>query len=67
MDLGYHQAAVVGQLPWFYLYLIEDIFSRKITGYEVYEEESGSQAALLMKRRVLREGCWCCTRTTVPR
>lgn len=43
---------------WFYLYLIEDIFSRRITGYEVYEEESGSQAALLMQRTVLREGCW---------
>lgn len=26
---------------WFYLYLIEDVFSRKIVGYEVHLVESG--------------------------
>lgn len=43
---------------WYYLYLIEDVFSRKITGAEVYETESGEQAAALMQRTVLRERCW---------
>ena len=43
---------------WFYLYMIIDIFSRKITGYEVHETESGGLAAELMQRTTLREGCW---------
>jgi len=43
---------------YFYLYLIEDIFSRKIVGYEVHEEENGEQAAVLLHRTVLREGCY---------
>ncbi|HHN6585555.1 TPA: IS3 family transposase, partial [Escherichia coli] len=42
----------------YYLYLIEDVYSRKITGYEVHETESGEQAAALMQRTVLRERCW---------
>ncbi|MFP1729763.1 hypothetical protein ACLEDY_10640 [Lonsdalea quercina] len=33
---------------YFYLYLIEDIFSRKIVGYEVHEEKNGEQAAALL-------------------
>ncbi|HAU3362261.1 TPA: IS3 family transposase, partial [Salmonella enterica subsp. salamae] len=43
---------------WYYLYLVEDVFSRKITGAEVYETESGEQAADLMQRTVLRERCY---------
>lgn len=43
---------------WFYLYLIEDVFSRKIVGYEVYAAESGDYAAELLKRTVLSERCW---------
>ena len=43
---------------YFYLYLIEDIFSRKIVGYEVHEEESGEYAADLLHRTVLRERCY---------
>ncbi|WP_440862954.1 IS3 family transposase [Symbiopectobacterium purcellii] len=43
---------------WFYLYLIEDVFSRKIVGYEVYPVESGEYAAELLKRTVLSERCW---------
>lgn len=43
---------------YFYLYLIEDIFSRKIVGYEVHEEESGEHAAALLHRAVLRERCY---------
>lgn len=43
---------------YFYLYLIEDIFSRKIVGYEVHEEENGEQAAALLHPTVLRERCY---------
>ena len=43
---------------WFYLYLIEDVFSRKIVGYEVHLVESGENAAELLKRTVLSERCW---------
>ncbi|MCP1065909.1 integrase core domain-containing protein [Serratia symbiotica] len=43
---------------YFYLYLIEDIFSRKIIGYEVYEEENGEHATALLHRAVLRERCY---------
>lgn len=43
---------------WFYLYMILDLYSRKITGYEVHEVESGERAAALMQRSVIRERCW---------
>ncbi|WP_126298233.1 IS3 family transposase [Shimwellia blattae] len=43
---------------WYYLYMIIDLYSRKITGYEVHETESGGLAAALMQRTTLREGCW---------
>ncbi len=38
-------------------YLIEDIYSRKAVGWEVYEHESGERAAELMQRTVLGERC----------
>ncbi|CAI8908534.1 transposase [Pseudomonas sp. IT-P218] len=34
---------------FYYLYLIEDIYSRKAVGWEVREAESGEEAALLHK------------------
>ena len=40
-----------------YLYLILDIFSRKIVGWEVHERESGDLAADLVRKAVLAEGC----------
>lgn len=45
------------QGAYYYLYLFEDIFSRKIVGYEVYDVESGELAASLLQRSVLREQC----------
>ena len=39
---------------YFYLYLIEDIYSRKIVGWEVHEQESGELAAELLQRTVIR-------------
>jgi transposase InsO family protein len=42
---------------FYYLYLFEDIFSRKIVGYEVHEKECGEHAAELIQRCMLREQC----------
>ena len=43
---------------WFYyLYLIEDIYSRKIVGWDVYERESGEYAANVVARAVMTERC----------
>ena len=42
---------------FFYLYLIVDIFSRKIVGWEVHDRESAELAAMLISKAVLAEGC----------
>jgi putative transposase len=42
---------------FFYLYLIVDIFSRKIVGWEVHEREGAELAAVLIRQAVLAEGC----------
>jgi putative transposase len=42
---------------FFYLYLILDIFSRKIVGWEVQERESAEHAADLVRKAVWAEGC----------
>ena len=52
-DMTYLPAAVVGR--WFYLYLILDVFSRKIVGFEVHESDSADHAAHLVKRTALAE------------
>ncbi len=41
---------------FFYLYLIVDLYSRKVVGWEVYEAESSDLAAALVKRACLAEG-----------
>ena len=41
---------------WFYLYLILDIFSRKIVGWEVHAEDSAAHAADVVNRAALAEG-----------
>ncbi|MBD1577993.1 IS3 family transposase [Vibrio sp. S11_S32] len=55
-DITYLPAVVRGQ--HYYLYLIEDIYSRKIVGYEVYAQESGEKAAQLLQRTLMREQCF---------
>ena len=55
-DITYLPSPVRGQ--FYYLYLIEDIYSRKGVGWEVHEQESGELAAALLQRSVLREQCW---------
>ena len=42
---------------FFYLYLIVDLYSRKIVGWEVYECESADYAAEVVNRAVLAEHC----------
>jgi len=42
---------------FFYLYLIVDIFSRKIVGWEVHERESAELASNLIRQAVMAEGC----------
>lgn len=53
-DLTYLPATVAGR--WFYLYLILDVFSRKIVGFEVHDSDSADHAAHLVKRTALAEG-----------
>ena len=42
---------------FFYLYLIVDIFSRKIVGSEVYGRESAEYASIVARRAVWAESC----------
>lgn len=53
-DITYLPAAIKGQ--FYYLYLFLDIFSRKIVGWQVFEEESSQYASELLRDIVLREG-----------
>jgi transposase InsO family protein len=55
-DITYCASVVRGQ--FYYLYLFEDIYSRKIVGYEVHEQECGERAAELVQRCMLREQCF---------
>lgn len=53
-DVTWLASRVTGR--WFYLYLILDLYSRKIVGHVVHEAESGDHAAQLLKRTALAEG-----------
>lgn len=55
-DITYCASIIKGQ--FYYLYMFEDIYSRKIVGYEVHEQECGELAAQLMQRNMLREQCF---------
>jgi transposase InsO family protein len=41
-DISYLPTTVIGQ--HYYLYMIEDIYSRKIVGWEVHTSESGTDS-----------------------
>lgn len=47
-DITYLRSLVRGQ--FFYLYLVEDVWSRKILGWAVHDEESAEHAAALVER-----------------
>lgn len=53
-DVTFLPAQVQGR--WFYLYLILDLFSRKIVGWEVHDSDSAEHAAHLARRTALAEG-----------
>ena len=53
-DITYLMTTVKGR--YLYLYLFMDIFSRKIVGWQVYEQESSQHAADVMIDIVQREG-----------
>lgn len=53
-DITYLGTTVKGL--YFYLYLIMDLFSRKIVGWEVFAEESAEHAATVFRKAYLREG-----------
>ena len=53
-DPAYLPTQVLGQ--WFYLYLILDLYSRKIVGFTVEARDDSDHAALLVKRTALAEG-----------
>lgn len=52
-DITYLATTVKG--IFFYLYLIMDVFSRKIVGWELYENESADQASRVFRKTYLRE------------
>lgn len=54
-DISYLPARVIGQ--HYYLYMIEDIYSRKIVGFEVHEREAGELGSDLIQRTVWAEKC----------
>jgi len=53
-DITYLATTIKGL--FFYLYLIMDVYSRKIVAWEVFETESAEQAAQVLRKAHLREG-----------
>jgi transposase InsO family protein len=53
-DITYLASTVRG--VFFYLYMVMDVFSRKIVGWEVHEKEAADHAAKLFRKTYLREG-----------
>jgi transposase InsO family protein len=53
-DMTFLPTTVVGQ--WFYLYLILDLYSRKIVGWEVHDADDSDHAVHLVRRTALTEG-----------
>jgi transposase InsO family protein len=53
-DVTFLPTTVQGR--WFYLYLILDLYSRKIVGFEVHDSDTAEHAAHLARRTALSEG-----------
>jgi len=53
-DITYLAASIVGM--FFRLYLIMDVYSRKIVGWEVHESELAEHASVLIQKTCLTEG-----------
>ena len=54
-DISYLPSRVRGQ--FWYLYLILDVYSRKIVGWEIHSHESGELASELINRTMVAEKC----------
>jgi len=54
-DVTWMPGPVAGM--FFYLYLIGDIFSRKVVGWEVHDPEASELDATLIRQAVRAEGC----------
>jgi len=52
-DITYLSTTVIGL--YFKLYMVVDIFSRKIVGWEVWETETGEFATILIEKAVMNE------------
>ncbi|QVK17649.1 IS3 family transposase [Mycoplasmatota bacterium] len=52
-DITYLKGPIKG--IYYYLYLILDLFSRKVVGWEIWSEQSAQHASELVKRAVLAE------------
>ncbi len=53
-DMTFLPATITGR--WLYLYLILDLYSRKIVGWEVHDSDAAEHAAHLVRRTALAEG-----------
>ena len=53
-DMTFLASRVLGE--WFYLYLILDVYSRKIVGFEVHPTDHSDHAVELLRRTALAEG-----------
>lgn len=53
-DITYMPSTIKGQ--FFYLYLFLDVFSRKIVGFDVYDEQSAALAAVVVTKAYNGEG-----------
>ena len=53
-DITFLASVVKGS--FYRLYMIEDIYSRKITGWEIHENETSAHASLLIRKACLSEG-----------
>lgn len=53
-DISYLPTTIAGQ--FFYLYFFLDVFSRKIVGFDIFEQESAEHAALVISKAYTSEG-----------
>ena len=53
-DITFLASSIRG--AFYRLYMVEDIFSRKIVGWEVHEQESAEHAGVLIRKACLAEG-----------
>lgn len=62
-DMTYLPAQVQGH--WFFLYLILDLYSRKIVGWEIHDADNADHAVSLLKRTALAENVHAMTQKPV--